>query len=574
MKCEFIRELSKLKKSSRESVDNINEFDEFNKYMHITRDIEIELKEILKNVNNSNKKTLILLCGSAGDGKSHLLSYLKNSDEENLLDSYKIINDATESNAPNKTAIETLSEKLSEFNDENINYGNSKIILAINLGILSNFIDSEYANNFKELKKYVENSKILTGKEDVKYKENSNFQHITFSDYQMFSIKEKGIETKYLDEIFDKIFDDTDKNPFNCILKEEKINCKSSKYCPVRHNYEFLQNKEIRKSIINRIIEVIIKDKILISTRDILDFIYNIVVAINFNQKKLEKTKSDNSAFIEYYISCSLPMLIDEYKDISKISNYMKQYDILKTRMESLDEEAIYFKTIENIIPEFEKAIKDTPYKKGIEIFLKDGFNLENNENLKNLIFKFIKRLENLKNTNEIRDESLKEFIRFIYYERIQKDKRLKDLYKLVKVAIKKWNGFSEDEYICFDNSNDYYWKLEKIHLEPRRREESHEEKQEIHRFMPSIKLRYKNEIAIDIDFHLYQLMKNIDDGYNLTSSDKNFYADFNGFINKTIECGNKNKEVKIVSKNNPNNIITIKEDGFEGIEVICERKE
>lgn len=118
--CKFSDELNRLRKSSSDAIDNTETFDDFKKYMHVTRTAEEDLKAILRNVNASNKKTLVLLCGSAGDGKSHLLSYLNNSDEEHLIDDYIIYNDATESSAPAKTAIETLNDLLLPFKDSQL----------------------------------------------------------------------------------------------------------------------------------------------------------------------------------------------------------------------------------------------------------------------------------------------------------------------------------------------------------------------------------------------------------------------------------------------------------------------
>ncbi len=94
------------------------------------------------------RKCLVLLCGSAGDGKSHLISYLKNSDPEGLLADYEPYNDATESSEPTLTSIDTLSEKLAPFNDDNylLNDG-KKMIVAINLGTLNNFIEFPFRNN-------------------------------------------------------------------------------------------------------------------------------------------------------------------------------------------------------------------------------------------------------------------------------------------------------------------------------------------------------------------------------------------------------------------------------------------
>ena len=62
---------------------------------------------------------MILLCGSVGDGKSHLLAYLKEK-KGNLIDHYKIFNDATESFSPDKNAMETLEDVLKGFSDEHI----------------------------------------------------------------------------------------------------------------------------------------------------------------------------------------------------------------------------------------------------------------------------------------------------------------------------------------------------------------------------------------------------------------------------------------------------------------------
>lgn len=69
MTCNFISVLSKLRKLSMESVENTASFDAFKKYLHVLRPVESDLRNLLSKVNTVNKKTLVLLCGSAGDGK-------------------------------------------------------------------------------------------------------------------------------------------------------------------------------------------------------------------------------------------------------------------------------------------------------------------------------------------------------------------------------------------------------------------------------------------------------------------------------------------------------------------------
>lgn len=71
--------------------------------------------------------------GSVGDGKSHLLSYF-NKMHPHLLSDVYIYNDATESDNPYKTAVETLADKLENFDKRRLN----KIVIAINIGMLHN----------------------------------------------------------------------------------------------------------------------------------------------------------------------------------------------------------------------------------------------------------------------------------------------------------------------------------------------------------------------------------------------------------------------------------------------------
>ena len=119
--CDFIIELNRLRKSSSESIDSTNKFDEFKEYIHVERTAERDLKVILKKVNATGKKTLFMLCGSAGDGKSHLMSYLKNSEPEKLIENYQVYNDATKLlNTPKFMANMRFCPDSSHFSSENL----------------------------------------------------------------------------------------------------------------------------------------------------------------------------------------------------------------------------------------------------------------------------------------------------------------------------------------------------------------------------------------------------------------------------------------------------------------------
>lgn len=163
MSCEFISGLRRLSKLSAEAVQNIDDFDQLKEYMHVKRCTEDDFKDLMSRIVDVKHKHLVLVCGSAGDGKSHLLSYLKYKDQNKILDSYKIINDATESDAPNQTAIQTLAERIAAFRDDRLDDGGcEKVVLAINLGMLNNFIDSEQGKYFSRLKQYVLDNNIFS----------------------------------------------------------------------------------------------------------------------------------------------------------------------------------------------------------------------------------------------------------------------------------------------------------------------------------------------------------------------------------------------------------------------------
>lgn len=336
--CKFINELNRLRKSSSDSIDNVEKFDQFKSYMHVVRKMEEDLKGLLRKVNASGKKTLVLLCGSAGDGKSHLLSYLKNLDEEHLIDDYFVYNDATESSAPSKTAIETLNEFLSDYRDENLASLGQNVILAINLGVLSNFIDSKYADHFCTLRKYIENSDILTSRvNNNEYDCESNFQHISFSDYNLYSLSAEGIHADYIEKLLEKVFIADEENLFYKTYSKECLNCSLAKKCPVKLNYDYMKDKKRQRFVAELLVKTIIQDKMILTTREILNFIYDIIVSPRFSVNHFHNLCIDNSAYLKEFVKQITPALLFESADITALMNMLKRHDPLLLRSEEAD---------------------------------------------------------------------------------------------------------------------------------------------------------------------------------------------------------------------------------------------
>lgn len=557
--CKFVDELNRLRKSSSDSIDGIGKFNDFKKYMHVSRSAEEDLIEILHKIETSGKKSLVLLCGSAGDGKSHLLSYLKN--DLRLLDNYVVYNDATESSAPSKTAIETLNEALQEFSDENLDLPGDNFILAINLGVLSNFVESSYGDSFKQLREYVINSNILTNQLNEKgYEENSAFQHVSFSDYHMYNLTVQGIKPEYLEKILKKIFIMDEENPFYNVYNNNCQDCPLSKKCPVKHNFEFLANEKNRNYVANALVEVTIKDKEILTTREILNYVYDIVVSQSFNYKKMARSSTNEVSFLKEYISDTTLSLMYEYTDKSLLLNQLRKYDPLLERSEQDDEDAISYYVSSDVSKEITSIIGQESYSKvlcqpsAIEKINSDKI-------LKAQLFNVLERLKKIQ-VGRKSDDVYSSFLSTLYYFNTGTTKKYGELYGLVEEAIIQWCGNEDRDHICFDDLHEGIALYEHIEFEPYLDDSTSIQKtDELQRFLPFITVKYENKktgevIPLDIDYSLYEMIYKLAAGYIQTAEDRNNHADFISFIQKILRTGSADKEVSLVTDDNRKAII------------------
>lgn len=114
----FVNTLSRLRESSKTAVVSANFSDPYTMYMHVNRPVQEKFVSVLKNTYNTNHSELILLCGSVGDGKSHMLSYCKQTYPE-MMESFYVHNDSTASLYIDKPASYTLMKIMDAFTDKN-----------------------------------------------------------------------------------------------------------------------------------------------------------------------------------------------------------------------------------------------------------------------------------------------------------------------------------------------------------------------------------------------------------------------------------------------------------------------
>lgn len=559
----LIEQLSMLKESSKEAVEGLNVFTDFKRYMHVDRNAQTELENIIMEANKSDKSQLILVCGSVGDGKSHIISYFKNKYPD-VISKFILHNDATESLEPNKTSMDTLNDLLQSFSDENIENGNEKIILAINLGTLNNFIDSDYGVRFTKLKQFVNEKKILEKSiEDNSFNSDENIQFVNFSDYSLFTLKDEKIESDYIKSLIKKITDKSEYNVFYESYKMNCSNCKNKAVCPIKANYELVSEDIVQNAIVELLVQCIIKNKIIISTRALLNFLYDLLVPRQHIDINSPMFKNDIYRLKdEEYINSLTPNIIFDHKELSFIFNSLNKLDPLNVRNEKVDDFIIKFNNSTYIERFFNENID---YPKGYieKIHQKYKEKVPDKKIKQNLLKLFIRsyylcgkgELFNLK------DEVYDEFIKYVYYWNKGDKRKLQPLYINLKDGICKWNGQADKNQInIFIGKNQVKYKVSElleIKADTNNLPTSNESK--LDKFLTTIEIKYKGEglsesCGIEIDFSLYELLMRVGNGYRPNKKDKNQFIKFIEFINKIEMAGSQKSELIFTEKNREQN--------------------
>ncbi|MCL2115097.1 MAG: DNA phosphorothioation-dependent restriction protein DptF [Methanobrevibacter sp.] len=519
----LLGEISKLKISSMEAVEDPKDFSIFKKYLHVEREIEKEFISVLEKSIKNDVSQLILLCGSVGDGKSHLLAAVNEFHNE-LFSKFEIHNDATESFNPNKTSIDTLSEVLSDFKDENIKTSNTKFIVAINLGVLSKFSESKYANKeFTIIKDELKKSNVFNSEKISENFESKYIKIVDFNDYNLFELDPikngENPTSTYISELFKKISNKNDENPFyNAYLrdKENKLNT------PILVNYEIFSDDEVQEKLIQFIIKVIIKDKKILSTREILNFIYEIIVP--------PKIKSFYYENVLEFQEDLLPNLVFNSYERSNLLELISLEDPKNFRSEILDQFLIDWNNSSNVLDVISKYLNSSK----VEVIINDldNYNQSKDELLKTVLNFAIFHGKGLKSSfNEKRFEK---YLEYLYHVNTNNVLEYRKLYENIKKAIYKWNGSDNADYLIMSKLNSFTVS-KKIDLKPVVKNNDSIE-QLGSKFKKNISLIFSinnTESCLNLDYPLYDIIMKINKGYQPNVTEKKNLLIFDEFIGK-----------------------------------------
>lgn len=523
-----------LQSSSKESVVNADSFGILRDYMHVERTIQLELEKLLIDVKKDGKPSLILLCGSVGDGKSHLLAFMKEN-FPSLLDDVIIHNDSTESFDPQQNSLEALEQVLASY--DNVNAAGKSVIIAINLGVLHNFYRRQReAGRFGALCDFIDNCGIFNRPERL-INEEGAFKLLNFAETQPYILTKEGAESPFFLELFNKVTNQSDENPFYTAWLQDRNKGISS---AAHVNYYLMQQSVVKESIVQSLIEAMIKQKVFISTRTFYNFLYEIVVPVN---NKI----GDAEAVIE--VEDMLPNLMYGHPDRSPLLAALNEVDPLRKRLESIDRLISDFMLSSNTTSFVAKNLGETS-----KFGAWKQVHLMNEREQQTEYSRLLIRHHELLNKQNY-DKAYKEYLEYLYSFYRGNEDEIGELFYLLEKVIYSWKGSPRDKFIFMDSPNKNYRMAVEIAIDPVVDEQtfsSASEKNEVDRFSPSIRIGFSQKgenYLFELDYQLYLLLRKVGGGYRPNRQDIQDALQFSEFHDKILKSADKTRNVLLVNK-------------------------
>ncbi|MBY0099448.1 DNA phosphorothioation-dependent restriction protein DptF [Mesobacillus maritimus] len=528
----FVSMLEVLQSSSKESVANADSFGRLRSYMHVERDIQKDFEKILIELKQKEKPGLLLLCGSVGDGKSHLLAYMKEKHCD-LLDGFFIHNDSTESYDYDKNSLETLEKVISPFDESGT--ANKPVIIAINLGVLHNFYSKQRKEGrFQALCDFIDSSGVFD-KGHQGNNQDGNFYLLNFADAQPYVLKNEGPESPFFLQLIDKVTAYDHSNPFfSAWIQDQEKEISSAAHT----NYFLLQQQEVKESIVQSLIEVMIKKKVFISTRAFYNLLFDIIVPI-----KHELLSSDE----EVPVNDMLPNLMYGHPDRSPLLAALHEIDPLKRRLEATD------RLVANLIlkaDSFHYVKEEIGEKTSIGAW-KQVKSMHQQGTQTEFSRLFVRQHALLYRKDY--DETYREFVNYLYFFYTGDEEGIGQLFDLIENVIYAWKGSPRDRYIFADPPNKLYRAAYEITIQPEVDENvfgSASQHEEVERFTSSMRLGFSQRgktFLFELDYKLYSLLKQIIGGYRPNRQDIQDALQFSEFHDKLLQSADRKSNMLLV---------------------------
>ena len=557
----LLYQLSKLRESSQDAVEGYKGLSVFKQYLHVKRPLESVLEQHIHQAAGASTGQLIFLCGSVGDGKSHLLSHLSSNMPDKIAH-FRIHNDATESFDPKMNSLDTLAKVLQPFSDSQIENSTEKLILAINLGVLHNFLESDYAiNDYTLIRKYIEEANVFDSNTISVIKDHPHFHLVNFGDYNMYELTSDGPVSAYISELFSRITNPIPENPFyQAYLMDKQTN----EINTLLMNYEMFSSKSVQNQIVKLIIKTIIKDKIILSSRILLNYIYDILVPITTEEMM-------TSDFLDMLPNL-LPNLVFEGFDKSSFLKMMARQDPIHHRSIEVDRSLIelhnngsYYIAFRNVI--FDSSAQEwISYLESIEdiAYLDKDTKRELSELFIRSCYLYESSLQ-----DAFLDKVYMDYTKYLYAYNTGQKRMLQNLYFDIDKSIYLWKGTPKTNHLFIDEEGHQFRIAERLQLKNAAKALPSNEIDVVERFTSSLVLGFRcdpfQEIhEVEIDLSLYSLIVRVINGYRLNKKDRDDSIKFIEFIENLLPFGRQMEEILITDTENGHAFLLEYDPDFE----------
>lgn len=259
------------------------------------------------------------------------------------------------------------------------------------------------------------------------------------------------------------------------------------------------------------------KGKLILTTREVLNYFYDIVVPQTFECDNLTKIIQDKYKTAETVLSQITPSLLFDQPEVSTLMKNISDGDPLRYNDENSDNYVLQYCMDENVGPTLKSEFAKTPYAEFIS--QSDNIDLINNDKeLKKTALMCLIRINAIKN-GTITDKRFIQFIKQLYSYKTGNHRGLNVLYKKVKDAVYALVGVGEDGKSCLIKQTPEYSLYEAMELEPDISKIPHATEQDkvFEQFVPEITIGFtvknasKNSaVELNLDYALYDMLEKI----------------------------------------------------------------
>lgn len=546
-KSDFESVLNVLSGQSSGAIVDAEHLTKVQKYMHVNRGT-LE-KDFLDQINklNSQHGKLLLLVGNVGDGKSHLIGYMKKEHPDLFADKRIHIHyDATESFDPDKTAMDTLLDLLQPFSDNDVDNNTENWIVAINMGILVNLIGTiEKVGNFTKLLAFLNKTGIAKEVDVPETIDDESYSLISFRTYPVFKVDEAGVNSTFYDDIFYKITKPMPDNPFySAYVNDEK----HYGLHLAHYNYRLLCNENVQQTLKYLLIKVQLESKVIISTRSLLELIHDILLPTQLEEHRVINYEGSLPYLLfAGFGDSKLIKKISEFDPIkfqgSQIENWKTSIYSSKRELNDLASDLINNQDLQNI-----KWLWNYINEDRIDFSNKVGLLIR------------IMYLMNHRNT-AFNDQYYLDYLKLLtaIQENGNHSVEAKNLFLSIKNFIRKWCGSPQNGFVyTFVNEERKFGIAIPLSLQF--------VDVQLVDYSAVITLKNNgtdNKYALSVDYDLFKLIKMVDQGYLLKLENKRQFVNVSSFIENIVKSDKAMKET-LIGNIETKEFYRLTDNGFE----------